>query len=343
MVKVNRKGKNQNRVLLITSRHLLNLMPDNYSKCNRCMQVGSLHHVTKVQNGQEFVVHFTDEYDYRFRSPYCQQAVSSMATAYQNLTGNELSVVDVNDVDGLAAQVMTKVAVKKVGSSWGAAPLSGRLFGSSKAGGANAATAGVVPLPSSKDAADDDDSDDDVLGELSSRGGAAGAVDVSDGASGGATPASVGGAFASKSKYGIDDFTVMKVLGKGVRASHPCLSPTPDLRMALLMPLLISPPYAPPHAPPHRYYLALPLLLLMPRARSLSYVQAFGKVMLAKANDSGIIYAMKALSKATLIERNEIQHTKYAPLGLKPTRAQPSSRLCGSSPSHRRRSSPLIS
>ena len=61
-----------------------------------------------------------------------------------------------------------------------------------------------------------------------------------------------GGAFASKSKYSVDDFTVLKVLGKG----------------------------------------------------------AFGKVMLVKANDSGTVYAMKALSKQVLIERNEIAHTK---------------------------------
>ena len=32
--------------------------------------------------------------------------------------------------------------------------------------------------------------------------------------------------------------------------------------------------------------------------------------MLAKANDSGVIYAMKALSKAQLVEKNEVVHTK---------------------------------
>ena len=73
MIKINRKGKGQNRVLLITTRHLLNLMPDNYSKCNRCMAMGSLHHISTSLQGQEFVMHFTDEYDYRFRSPYCTQ------------------------------------------------------------------------------------------------------------------------------------------------------------------------------------------------------------------------------------------------------------------------------
>ena len=127
LVKINRKGKGQNRVLLITTRHILNLMPDNYSKCNRCMQIAQLHHITTSAHGQEFVIHFSDEYDYRFKSPYRDQAVDTLKAAYEKLTGNSLSVVEVNDVDGLAAQVMTKAAVKKVGSSWGPNPLSGKL------------------------------------------------------------------------------------------------------------------------------------------------------------------------------------------------------------------------
>ena len=57
LLEINRKGKSQNRVLLITNRHLLNLMPDNYSKCNRCFQIRQVHHVTVSQVAKEFVVH----------------------------------------------------------------------------------------------------------------------------------------------------------------------------------------------------------------------------------------------------------------------------------------------
>ena len=46
---------------------------------------------------------------------------------------------------------------------------------------------------------------------------------------------------------------------------------------------------------------------------------AFGKVMLAKANDTQTIYAMKALNKQTLIERNEITHTKTERKALEDT------------------------
>ena len=43
VTKINRKGKHQKRALLITNRHVLNLMPDNYSKCNRCIDLRSVH------------------------------------------------------------------------------------------------------------------------------------------------------------------------------------------------------------------------------------------------------------------------------------------------------------
>ena len=214
MVKINRKGKGQNRVLLITSRHLLNLMPDNYAKCNRCVQIAQLHHVTTSTTTEEFVVHFTDEYDYRFKSPYAPKAVQVLQEAYLNMTGGALSVVTMSDVDGLAAQVMTKASVKRVGSSWGPA-----MFSTKEP--AKQPSTSALPLPSSKDDDDANDSDEDGLGELpSARGlggavaGGAGAIDVSDGTST-PSPMTAGGAFGGKSKYTIDDFTVMKVLGKG--------------------------------------------------------------------------------------------------------------------------------
>ena len=287
LVKINRKGKGQNRVLLITTRHILNLMPDNYSKCNRCMQIAQLHHITTSAHGQEFVIHFSDEYDYRFKSPYREHAVKTLQGAYENLTGTPLSVVEVNDVDGLAAQVMTKVAVKKVGGSWGPNPFSGKMFS-----GKSSAAALEAPSGKLDDDADDSEEEDGEMtyrppasatsapppmlsggssgkaasggGGGSSRGG--GPVDIADVSDPAPPPVppqamTAGGAFGKKSKYCLDDFTILKVLGKG----------------------------------------------------------AFGKVMLAKANDTQTIYAMKALNKQTLIERNEITHTKTERKALEDT------------------------
>ena len=258
MTKINRKGVGQNRVLLITSRHILNLMPNNYSKCNRCMHIAQLHHITTASNGQEFVIHFQDEYDYRFKSPFAAQAIKTLQEAFKTLTGNELQTEAKTTVDQLAEQVMTKAAVKR-GASWGSGLLSsarGKASSPQVPPAAPAAGASGKAPPAGKSAKmgeDDADSDDAEDEERD-------AFDVSDGPGKGVAE-KVGGAFAGKSKYGVDDFEVIKVLGKG----------------------------------------------------------AFGKVMLAKAKDTGTIYAMKALSKAQLIERNEVTHTKTERRALEDT------------------------
>ena len=205
--KINRKGKSQNRVLLITSRHILNLMPDNYSKCNRCMQISQLHHLTTSATNQEFALHFADEYDYRFKSSLWEQAVNTLRDAYRNVTGTELAVSDFANVDALAQQVMTKVAVKQMGSSWGPNPLS------MKARDEGPSAGGFAASPSSKFDADDVDSEgDDELRDLKSD-SAREAADTSG--TGRMVGGWGGGSLGKKTKFSMEDFTIIRVLGKG--------------------------------------------------------------------------------------------------------------------------------
>ena len=289
VTKINKKGKPQQRVLLITNRHVLNLMPDNYSKCNRCINVHDLHHLSIASQEQEFALHVTGEYDYRFKSPMWEQAVTALQKAFEGVRGEPLEIASVGSVSELQMQMMTKASLKG-GTTW-----------SQKEGGSGAlptptpsqkeAAAEKPPPPaaaaSSKSVAPDDDEDsegeDDQVAELR-----AGRTSVAGGAF--SESASFG-----KKKYTADDFEMLKVLGKG----------------------------------------------------------AFGKVMLVKAKDSGMIYAMKSLSKAVrrpwlppqaglwvahsarplaasdaprlspatqvLLERNEVVHTKTERKALEDT------------------------
>jgi len=218
VLKINRKGKAQNRALLVTSRKIFNLMPDNFSKCNRCIELRQLHHISISPSAQEFALHVTHEYDYRFKTGLLDQIVRVLQEAFLNATGDPLEVVQ-TDVQDLAKSMMTKASVKQSGESWTA-------------------------RPGDSTKADDDaaDSEDDE-GPTTPR---------DNGSKSDGSGALAGGAFQAKSRYCYEDFTVLKVLGKG----------------------------------------------------------AFGKVMLVRANDNKKIYAMKALSKKVLIERNEIVHTK---------------------------------
>jgi len=207
LLKINRKGKAQNRVLLITSRHIFNLMPDNFSKVNRCMDIGSLHHISKSARDSEFAIHLVDEYDYRFKSPMYEQVVIVLKDAYHSVTGKDLDVEEVGAVEDLARQMLTKADLAK-GSTRSLLSPSGKIPGQpSFSGSPTAAASPRGGAPSSKMDADDNDSEgDDEVREL-----------ANDSAAGAAGEASmkVGGAFAKKGRYSIDDFTVLRVLGKG--------------------------------------------------------------------------------------------------------------------------------
>ena len=124
-VQINRKGKAQKRALVVTNRHVLNLMTDNFSKCNRCIDLRAVHHLSTSRSAQEFVIHVSMEYDYHFKF---EQAISTKfgtelsygaptlldevmavlcsAVEAAKEPGAKLEVVDM-DVAALAKQVTT--------------------------------------------------------------------------------------------------------------------------------------------------------------------------------------------------------------------------------------------
>ena len=68
VIKINKREKEQTRVLLITQKAVYNLMPSDYSKCKRRIALPDIASVTTSQVSDEFVIHCPDEYDYRFKS-----------------------------------------------------------------------------------------------------------------------------------------------------------------------------------------------------------------------------------------------------------------------------------
>jgi tRNA A-37 threonylcarbamoyl transferase component Bud32 len=68
VIKINRKDKEQTRVMLITDNHLFNIMPNNYAKCKRKIKLQDVNGISVSEISDEFVVHVPDEYDYRFKS-----------------------------------------------------------------------------------------------------------------------------------------------------------------------------------------------------------------------------------------------------------------------------------
>merc|ERR1719367_802557 len=68
LIKINRKGKEQQRVMLITDKAIYNLMPRDLSKCRRRIRLENVASVTFSTSTQEFAIHVPEEYDYRFKA-----------------------------------------------------------------------------------------------------------------------------------------------------------------------------------------------------------------------------------------------------------------------------------
>lgn len=68
LIKINRKGKEQQRVMLITDKAIYNLMPKDYNKCRRRIRLENVASVTMSTQSNEFAVHVPEEYDYRFKA-----------------------------------------------------------------------------------------------------------------------------------------------------------------------------------------------------------------------------------------------------------------------------------
>jgi len=92
MVKINRRDKPQERVILVTTRAMYNLMPSDLTKCKRRIPLALIDSVTVSETSDEFVVHVPGEYDYRMMSIRKNEVVQSLADEYETLTGDKLEI-----------------------------------------------------------------------------------------------------------------------------------------------------------------------------------------------------------------------------------------------------------
>jgi len=84
VIKINKREKEQTRVMLITAKAIYNLMPNNYGKCKRRIAIENLVAITASQISDEFVMHIPDEYDYRFKSAKKDKICEILGILYKN-------------------------------------------------------------------------------------------------------------------------------------------------------------------------------------------------------------------------------------------------------------------
>jgi len=92
LTKINRKGREQERCLLITDKALYNLVPKQYGKCKRRIKITDIDMITISTASDEFAVHVPAEYDYRFKSKDKDEIAKILAKAKEGDGKDELSI-----------------------------------------------------------------------------------------------------------------------------------------------------------------------------------------------------------------------------------------------------------
>ena len=92
LTKLNRRHKAQQRVLLVTDRALYNFEVGQYKKCKRRIVLKRVEGVTVSDDGDDFVIHVKDEYDYHYRTSRRADVLHILARQFKALMGRQLPI-----------------------------------------------------------------------------------------------------------------------------------------------------------------------------------------------------------------------------------------------------------
>lgn len=268
--KINRKGKTQKRVLLVTNRAMYNIMPS-LSVCKRRIPLQLVTAVTLSSVSNQFILHVPSEYDYHYSDAAKEAIMETVRDAKFAAALGDLEVRHVSDASldalcttrvqaraaraaGVArpvggggeggARALSSSSVGKRGERGEPATRGGASEGSAAAGAAAASGAGASAAAAGGDLRtireEDEDEDEDGDGA------------VKRAASGGSAEPVTEGWSKRETSVRLSDFDLLRVIGRG----------------------------------------------------------SFGKVMLVRRKGQSEVLAMKILSKAMVVKRNQLEHTR---------------------------------
>jgi len=114
MIKINRRGKEQTRTLLVTNKAVYSCMPKNVAKVRRKIPLLEIASITLSTVSGEFVLHIPREYDYRFKSNDNKNVAKAVKDGFAKLTDGKILPVQQIDKGNLLNQAVTKVQVKNM-------------------------------------------------------------------------------------------------------------------------------------------------------------------------------------------------------------------------------------
>ena len=107
--KINRKGSQQKRILMIATRAIYNL---ENNKCNRRIEVQDIGKIISSRSSDQFILHIPKEYDYHYASGRSKEIVSILEKVHHVYVGQNLAVETLDDQD-LTKYVLTKKDLEK--------------------------------------------------------------------------------------------------------------------------------------------------------------------------------------------------------------------------------------
>jgi len=108
VTKINRKGKEQTRILLITSKAVYNCLPNKVTKCKRKILIKDIASMTISTVSDEFVLHVPSDYDYRYKSSDKENVGKVLKKAFGQIYKQKIFPIQRVDTKELWNQTMTK-------------------------------------------------------------------------------------------------------------------------------------------------------------------------------------------------------------------------------------------
>ena len=110
LIKINKRGREQNRILMLTDKALYGIKVNELRKCERRIDLEKIVAVTISATSKEFAIHVPEEYDYRYKSPYKERIVHILGELYKKKEGKTLSVNKIAQDSMLAVTVTRDIA-----------------------------------------------------------------------------------------------------------------------------------------------------------------------------------------------------------------------------------------
>eukprot|EP01084_Bolivina_argentea_P267932 454970_1 len=106
LIKINKRGKEQNRLLLLTNQALYNIKPGQLKKCQRRIELSKILCITMSITSHEFAIHVPQEYDIRYKSKYKERIASLLSELLQK--SDKKLVINKTKEENLSHIIITK-------------------------------------------------------------------------------------------------------------------------------------------------------------------------------------------------------------------------------------------